>query len=269
MQAGLAKMRDRLKQHQDIARVDRGKPSSIAVEPPSVAPRPSSAPGTPRGLLKERNDSGGHTSTSESSDTSALQKIRVKDAADKFRKNLAGDRELALKTIEGYDDAAKLRLPNDRRIRIAPDLVPIIYKKGSAMEFVEKFVEKKHLEGSSYEERLRSAALSLDSELRDERGDIINSATGEQACSTIYAHMRALETVLRREDWQQPKGQKEGRWRSKVNNKLLKKLDLLALESSSESIPEVDDLIGEKLRRDAMLAKWLEKAPEGDPLATK
>ena len=81
-------------------------------------------------------------------------------------------------------------------------------------------MKRRELEGSSFKKALTSAAMMLDGMVRD-KNDIVNSHAGEQCARAIYGNLKGTEKVKKRSDWQQPKGQRDAKWRSKVNMKLI------------------------------------------------
>ena len=108
-------------------------------------------------------------------------------------------------------------------------------------------------------------ALVLDRMMSQGRYDeLINSQAAEVTCLRLYSIWKAYERVQCKGDWQRPKAQHGGKWRSKVDWSLAEEYLRLDGDPSSEN-RGADDEVLEKLRRRAILNKHLGEVRSGQP----
>ena len=93
---------------------------------------------------------------------------------------------------------------------------------------------------------------------------LINSQAAELACLRLYSIWKAYERVQCRADWQRPKSQHGGKWKSKVDWTLAEEYLRLDGDPNSEN-RKADDEVLEKLRRRAVLNKHLGEVRSGQP----
>jgi len=91
---------------------------------------------------------------------------------------------------------------------------------------------------------------------------LINSQAAELTCLRLYSIWKAYERVQCRADWQRPKSQNNGKWKSKVDWSLAEEYLRLDGDPDSEN-RGADEEVLEKLRRRAVLNKHLNQSREG------
>ena len=97
--------------------------------------------------------------------------------------------------------------------------------------------------------------------------DVVNLPAVEMICRKLYGLARAFEDVHSEADWKQPPDHK-GKWPSKIKWQLLREYDVRPLESTEWAVPEVDEEVGERLKRRALIAKHLHDLPAASPPST-
>ena len=92
---------------------------------------------------------------------------------------------------------------------------------------------------------------------------LVNSAASEVTCLRMYSIWKAYENVHCLSDWQRPKNQQGGKWRSKVNWELAKEYFQVEDPDAPQDLA-ADDEVSEKLKRKALMNKHLPGTDKAD-----
>lgn len=170
--------------------------------------------------------------------------------------------------LKAFRPVVSWRPPGKSKIRLAPLVIPPLYKRDNASEEADRIIDTKDLHGSQWAHDFRNFGGLIDAHIREPGSDILNSEAGERLARSWKASIEALKFVLRREHWKQPKGQQGQKWKSKVDWKRFRMIDWESLARESDAIPELDDEIMDRMKQEALETKWASKSPDADSIFT-
>ena len=126
------------------------------------------------------------------------------------------------------------------------------------------WIKSKELFGASVAAEMNVLAQILDRMmLSGQRSSLVNSPASEVTCLRMYSIWKAYENVHCANDWQRPKNQSGGKWRSKVNWALAQ--EYFTVEDPDAPMDlAADDEVSEKLKRKSFMAKHLPGAGADD-----
>ena len=152
------------------------------------------------------------------------------------------------------------------RTRVAPAVLAKLYKGGrSARVESQEWLRSKELQSAGVAQDINMLAMVLDRMMSSGQYDeLINSQAAELTCLRLYSIWKAYERVQCKGDWQRPKSQHGGKWKTKVDWTLAEEYLRLDGDPNSEN-KKADDEVMEKLKRRAILNKHLGEVRAGQP----
>ena len=174
-------------------------------------------------------------------------------------------REGLLETLRQYKTVQGQRV-GGIRTRVAPTVLSKLYKSGrSARVEVAEWLRSKELQRATICHEVLMLASILDRMMAaGDHSALINSQSAELTCLRMYAIWKAYDQVKCLNDWQRPKGQSQGKWKSKVDWNLAEEYLKIDGEPDAENIL-ADDEVTEKLKRRANILKHLKSVNDGTP----
>ena len=188
----------------------------------------------------------------------------VKQTIEDLERKALNPREALLKALKNYRDVPAYD-SSDLKARVAPHILARLYRGGrTAKQEMTEWRRSKQLERCQSAGETIILAMVLDRML--EAGeDLVNNGSSELITRRLYALLKAYERVNRLEDWQRPKNQAGGKWKSKVDWMLSDMY--FQVDADQHEVPEADDEVQEKLKRKALFQTHLAGASEAAPAA--
>ena len=133
-----------------------------------------------------------------------------------------------------------------------------LYKGGRIARYeVADWIKSKELGSSPVAAEMAVLAQILDRMmLSGQNGALVNSAASEVTCLRMYSIWKAYENVHVLNDWQRPRNQQGGKWRSKVNWNLAQEYFQVEDPDAPQDLAADDD-VSEKLKRKALMNKHM------------
>ena len=122
-----------------------------------------------------------------------------------------------------------------------------------------RWIQDKQLERNHVENEMLLMCMVLDKSLLADR-DYVNTESCEIIARRIYALKKAFEAVTSINDWRQPKGAAASKWKSKVRWDLANEIDVRALSTAGESLPDIDKELQVRLKDRALMQKYVDQA---------
>ena len=122
-----------------------------------------------------------------------------------------------------------------------------------------RWIQDKQLERNHVANEMLLMCMVLDKSLRVDR-DYVNTESCEIIARRIYALKKAFESAHSVNDWRQPKGAAASKWKSKVRWDLANEIDVRALSTAGESLPDIDRELQLRLKDRALMQKYVDQA---------
>ena len=187
----------------------------------------------------------------------------LKDQIVQLRLESTNPKDSLLRVLQQYRPTAGSQV-GGVKARVSPTVLAKLYRGGrTARAETQEWLRSKELQQASVANEVNMLAMVLDRMMTaGEHDALINSQAAELTCLRLYSIWKAYERVVCRGDWQRPKQQNNGKWKSKVDWSLAEEYLRLEGDRESENL-KADEEVLEKLKRRAVLNKHLSQGREG------